>query len=307
MKVLKHMILLGILSIVLGMIGCGPSKKVVLDPESRDFYKTARLIITKQEKEIFNHLPDKESRGEFIKEFWAKRDPDPDTEENEFKQEFFRRIDYANKYFKEGIPGWKTDRGRIYIIFGPPDNIERNSVLMGPDIKGLLLWVYYRYNFAIEFLDERGNGIYTFDPYTGVHGSFFAALEEVKLGQAFRTEGDFEQKFVDFDVEFDSEEGSIVVSIPVDTLAFLDAEGLLRADFRFDFFVYEKEGSEKHKFSRSAHFEKPEDEVLRLEDIVFTFPFDLKPGDYYFDVTIISKAMTKTRNIFEINVPKNDG
>jgi len=122
MKVFRRMILLGILIIVLGMIGCGTSKKVILDPESRDFYKTAQLIMTKEEKEIFNHLPDKESRGEFIEEFWAKRDPDPDTEVNEFKQEFLKRIDYANKYFKEGIPGWKTDRGRIYIIFGPYAN-----------------------------------------------------------------------------------------------------------------------------------------------------------------------------------------
>ena len=114
MKVFRRMILLGILIIVLGMIGCGTSKKVVLDPESRDFYKTAQLIMTKEEKEIFNHLPDKESRGEFIEEFWAKRDPD--TEVNEFKQEFLKRINYANKYFKEGIPDWKTDRGRIYNI-----------------------------------------------------------------------------------------------------------------------------------------------------------------------------------------------
>jgi len=307
MRGLKHLIFPVIFLFVLGMVGCVSSEKIVLDPESRDFYKTAQLIITKEEKEIFNHLPDKESRGEFIKEFWTKRDPDPDTEENEFKQEFLRRIDYANKYFKEGIPGWKTDRGRIYIIFGPPDKIERNPVLMGPDIKGLLLWIYYRYDFAIEFLDKRGNGTYTFDPYTGVHGSFFAALEEVKLGQALRTEGDFEQKFVDFDVEFDSEENEIVVSIAVDALTFLDEEGLLKADFQFDFFIYEKEGTEKHKLSRSAHFEKPEDEVLRLEDIVFTFPFDFKPGEYYFDVTIISKAIPKTRKIFEINVPKNDG
>ena len=108
--------------LILEMIGCAPFKKIVFDPESREFFEKAQLIMTKQEKKIFEHLPDKESREDFIQEFWAKRDPEPYTEENEFKQDFLKRIDYANKYFKEGIPGWKTDRGRIYIIFGPYAN-----------------------------------------------------------------------------------------------------------------------------------------------------------------------------------------
>ena len=82
--------------LVLGMISCGLSREIELDPVSLDFYETAQLIMTKQEKEIFKHLPDQESREEFISDFWAKRDPDPATEENEFKEEFFRRIEYAN-------------------------------------------------------------------------------------------------------------------------------------------------------------------------------------------------------------------
>lgn len=306
MRGLKHLIFPVIFLFVLGMVGCVSSEKIVLDPESRDFYDTAQFIMKKEEKEIFKHLPDKESREEFIKEFWAKRDPDPDTEENEFKQEFFKRVEYANQRFKEGIPGWKTDRGRIYIIFGLPDKIERNPFILDSNIKGLLLWIYYRYDFAIEFVDKRGNGTYTFDPYTGVHGDFFAALEEVKQEQIFRTEGDLEQKSVNFEVAFDSKKNEIVVSIPVDSLIFKAEGGLLKADFEFEFFIYEKEGEGKNKFSRDAHFEKKEDEVLRLNNIIFTFPFDLKPGEYYFDVAIFSKEIVKSRKIFEIIVRKYD-
>ena len=67
--------------------------------------------------------PDEE-REQFIEQFWLRRDPTPDTEENEFKEEHYRRIAYANEHYASGIPGWKTDRGRIYIIYGPADEIE---------------------------------------------------------------------------------------------------------------------------------------------------------------------------------------
>jgi GWxTD domain-containing protein len=65
-----------------------------------------------------------EERREFIEQFWLRRDPTPGTVENEFKEEHYRRIAYANERFASRIPGWKTDRGRIYITFGPPDEIE---------------------------------------------------------------------------------------------------------------------------------------------------------------------------------------
>ena len=83
-----------------------------------------RWIITDQEKSAFMQLSNDEERDQFIEAFWQRRDPTPDTEENEFKEEHYRRIAYANEHFPAGIPGWKTDRGRIYIVFGPADEIE---------------------------------------------------------------------------------------------------------------------------------------------------------------------------------------
>jgi len=81
-------------------------------------------IITPEEKTAFKQLSNDEERDQFIEQFWLRRDPTPDTPENEFKEEHYRRIAYANEHFAAGIPGWKTDRGRIYIIWGPPDQIE---------------------------------------------------------------------------------------------------------------------------------------------------------------------------------------
>jgi GWxTD domain-containing protein len=83
-----------------------------------------RWIITDEEHKAFMLLSNDEERDQFIEAFWQRRDPTPDTEENEFKEEHYRRIAYANEHFAAGIPGWKTDRGRIYIVFGPADEID---------------------------------------------------------------------------------------------------------------------------------------------------------------------------------------
>jgi GWxTD domain-containing protein len=81
-------------------------------------------IITDQERAAFKQLSNDEERDNFIEAFWQRRDPTPDTEENEYKEEHYRRIAYANEHFPAGIPGWKTDRGRIYIMYGPADEVE---------------------------------------------------------------------------------------------------------------------------------------------------------------------------------------
>src|SRR5215469_8343904 len=81
-------------------------------------------IISPEERSSFLHLSTNEEREQFIEAFWARRNPDPDSAENTFKEEHYRRIAYANEHYASGIPGWKTDRGRIYIMWGPPDEID---------------------------------------------------------------------------------------------------------------------------------------------------------------------------------------
>ena len=81
-------------------------------------------IISDQERAAFKQLSNDEARDNFIEQFWLRRDPTPDTEENEYKEEHYRRIAYANEHFAAGIPGWKTDRGRMYIMYGPADEID---------------------------------------------------------------------------------------------------------------------------------------------------------------------------------------
>ena len=83
-----------------------------------------RWIISPEELSAFKQLSNDEERDQFIEQFWLRRDPTPDTVENEFKEEHYRRIAYANEHFAAGKAGWRTDRGRIYIVFGPPDEID---------------------------------------------------------------------------------------------------------------------------------------------------------------------------------------
>jgi GWxTD domain-containing protein len=83
-----------------------------------------RWIITDEERAAFKQLSNDEERDAFIENFWLRRDPSPDTVENEYKEEHYRRIAYANEHFAAGIPGWKTDRGRIYVMYGAADQVE---------------------------------------------------------------------------------------------------------------------------------------------------------------------------------------
>ncbi len=81
-------------------------------------------IISPEERSAFLHLATNEEREQFIEQFWQRRNPDPDSADNAFKEEHYRRIAYANEHYSSGIPGWKADRGRIYIMWGAPDEID---------------------------------------------------------------------------------------------------------------------------------------------------------------------------------------
>jgi GWxTD domain-containing protein len=99
-------------------------KKELETPWKKWLSEDVAYIITDEERKAFKQLNTDDEREQFVEQFWLRRDPTPDTEENEFKEEHYRRIAYANEHYASGIPGWKTDRGRTYITFGPPDEID---------------------------------------------------------------------------------------------------------------------------------------------------------------------------------------
>src|SRR3990172_8958065 len=98
--------------------------KELASPYKKWLDEEVTYIISDEERAAFLRLNTNEEREQFIESFWGVRDPTPDTIENETKEEHYRRIAYANERFASGIPGWRTDRGRIYIIWGPPAEVD---------------------------------------------------------------------------------------------------------------------------------------------------------------------------------------
>jgi len=139
-------------------------------------------IISPEERGAFLQLETSEEREQFIEQFWLRRSSNPDLPDNDFKEEHYRRIAYANEHFASGIPGWKTDRGRIYIIWGKPDEIESHPtggtydrpMDEGGGSTTTYPWETWRYrylegiqeNVVLEFVDPSGSGEYhlTMDP-----------------------------------------------------------------------------------------------------------------------------------------------
>src|ERR1700730_17463146 len=163
-------------------------------------------IISPEERSAFVHLTTNEEREQFIEQFWQRRNPDPDSAENTFKEEHYRRIAYTNEHYASGIPGWKTDRGRIYIIWGPPDEVQSHpsggSYDRPPEEGGGSTSTYpfedwrYRYlegigeNVEIEFVDPTMSGEYhlTMDPsekdaLTYVSGAGLTQMESMGLAR----------------------------------------------------------------------------------------------------------------------------
>jgi GWxTD domain-containing protein len=157
-------------------------EKELAGPWKKWMNEDVTYIITDEERQAFKRLNTDEERQQFVEQFWLRRDPTPDTEENEYKEEHYRRIEYANDHYASGIPGWKTDRGMIYIKYGPADEVESHpsggSYQRPYEEGGGETSTYpfedwrYRYiegvgtNVIIEFVDTTMTGEYkiTLDP-----------------------------------------------------------------------------------------------------------------------------------------------
>jgi len=191
-------------------------RKELETPYRKWLNEDVTYIITDEERKAWKRLSTDDERENFIEAFWLRRDPTPDTEENEYKEEHYRRIAYANERFASGIPGWKTDRGRIYIVYGPPDEIDDHSsggsydrpIEEGGGTTSSFPFVdwTYRYiegvgsNIKIEFVDTTMSGEFrmTMDPsekdaLTYVPGAGLTLQEQMGLAdksQRFtRTDG----------------------------------------------------------------------------------------------------------------------
>ena len=200
-----------------------------LTPAHSDFLSKVGYIITSEERKIFLELPVAE-KDAFIEEFWERRDPDSDTERNEYRVEYEDRLEKAGMLFRgEGRPGWLTDRGRIYILFGPPS--ERLTYPM--DATGFCREVWYYGGFPVIFVDDHCAGHFVLKAINLEH------LQELNIAQGyFQKTFTQEKKFFDYEVAIQNiraeegvYEGKVAIDVPYATIWFTFKEERLETAF----------------------------------------------------------------------------
>jgi GWxTD domain-containing protein len=141
-------------------------------------FNLIRYIISKEEQEIFGDL-NLDGKRQFIEDFWKRRDPTPETLINEFRQEHVRRFEEANRLFTQAKrEGWKTDLGRVFIVYGKPDEVERHANQI--DLRPYEVWYYFNIEGGVQFIFGDLDG---FGNYTLIHST---ARNEVNDPDYFR-------------------------------------------------------------------------------------------------------------------------
>ncbi len=291
-------LVIGFIGFELFTIGCYIPRNVKLDPYSEAFYKRARLLMTKQEEEVFLNLPDAKSRKEFIKEFWEIRDPNPYTEVNEYKVEIEKRFEYASRYFKEGgMPGWNTDRGRIFILLGPPDSVRDYPMLSGY-YKGVQVWLYGNYRLALQFVDKDGDGRYELITYSS---ELLDAIDMAKYTLMGGSEVKVVVKPINFKLKYFPDKKEVEIKIPLKSLLLKEKNGKEMIKIRVEFLLY-FEDKTFYKIVREKSLALEKEKVLGMKYIVMNFPLIIKKkGKVHLD-TIITDLNSgfRGRKIFKI-------
>ena len=276
--------------------------KQIKDPYYESFYKITRLIMSSKEIKIYKHLPDEE-KLDFINNFWNRRDPDPSTAENEALTEFKYRIAFVNKYFKEDVrEGWNTDRGRILLLLGFPEEITKSIINnpendipnnskydMNHEYQNIIVgesevetWVYKRYNLTLTFFNKfmMDKNFRLINPPP----SIISAVEKAKF--TFLSDNSTNFSF-NFRSKYDKKKNGINIRIPMTSIQFTRLNGkILTLKFTFNVVVYLKY---KKFWVLTGNYKLigPEKDFLKMKEINFIIPYKLEQkGKYLFDVIL---------------------
>jgi len=313
MKRFTEVLLLTVLFV--GIAACRTPIRMEKDPFYESFYEKARLIMTEEEMEIYKRIPDREAKEEFIQEFWRIRDPDTSTAVNENKAEFEKRIEYANRWFGWRNPdkgrlkpeeqkryrGWDTERGRIYIVLGPPDSlIYDGSALMNegrrissPEGRRYETWAYWRYRLYVTFARGSMGRWHITDP----EPDLFHFLEAAKLNLIEPGSREEAERRLTFEADY--EEGIVHISIPVTRINLVEKGGLFVSELGVEMNVY-RDHKKVDKLRQYKSFRWTEDQVLERDKMRIEVPYDpQEKGEYLLDIIVEDKlavAFPKYRN-----------
>lgn len=256
-------------------------RKEKLDPESEEFLSTTRYIITSEEKKEFLSLPP-EKRKDYIEEFWKRR---PEG----FKEEYYRRIEYANKMFGGGgRPGWLQDRGMVYIIYGPPTHMEKYPM-------GSATYPYAHEIWNYEYLQIIFVDLYNSGDYRLTSESLFIldTIRSIPTAQVLDLKPPKEKKGAGLKFEVESEKAEnelkIKILIPYQNISLKKINGTLEAELEVNIVISGVQSINKletYKISYSMEeIEKLEERYFKIE-----IPLNLKNGKYRGKITILNKV-----------------
>ncbi len=266
-----------------------------LDAKSRDFVSKARYIITADERKTFLALP-AEAREAFVADFWRRRDPSPLTAENEFKLEYYKRIELSNRLFSGGgSPGWLQDRGRVWITLGPPDN--RETYPRGVTFYGVPTEIWWYGFFPLVFVDERWVDDYRLDPSSATQLSSLTQAQHQWNLPVERLAKDYGRTrtatLAGLEVRIGKDEAGsarFVVVLPYRNIWMKSKGDGFETSLDVDLKVVDGSGAEVWSFVRSYPLEVLKDRLKAALTESFTAEAvaPLKPGSYRLKATVVN-------------------
>jgi len=287
-----------LLLILIFVFSCG-KKQAQLDPRSKDFYKVARFFMEDYEEKVFLNLPTKKARYDFIRNFWEIRDPNPMTEVNEYKMEIDRRYEFISRRLDEpGRKGLNTDRGRFYLLLGPPDGSRRyrdqNRLLW------TIVWYYDEYKLTLIFRDKYGTGNY--DLINQPH-YLFDAIEMSKYKLRGGRDKKGAAKPLKFDISYDEKQEKLKIDLKTKNLTVEKDKQNIKLKYDINLTLYFTDKTFE-RIDKTKTVELPLKKLLEKDVITFFIPLKIeKKGKIIIDVIITEIAGNmKGRKILKFNL-----
>ena len=257
--------------------------------EDLQFLSEVRYLISKKERKIFKNTSPEERR-QFIEEFWKVRDPSPASEENEFRDEYYRRIEQANHLFREGSSGWLSDRGRIYILLGEPE--RRDVFPSGYSFYEPPVEIWYYGSFPVIFVDYNREGIFRLEPGSArkitVLNLFQMQLKPKGIDRNVR-QFDFTLKMQ----ELGPGEAKLLMEVPyqVSNLILNEKTGTYETKIKLMVRVSDAEGKTVLEKEELRPVSVSEDMLAQLgKNYLIEFSLHLPPGNYSAQVILENTA-----------------
>lgn len=288
----------------------------IKDPYYESFFEKARIIMTEDELKIYKRLTDNRAKKEFIEYFWKIRDPDLSTEENEAKEAFDERVEYANRWFGKHNPhrgielheshersqGWASDRGKIYIILGPPDELiyDGTSFIFGErrrsqaEARSSEQWYYYYHRFMVAFV-KTNDGRWVL---ANVGAALLEVLDMAKLNIVTSVYKDEVERRLTFKANY--EKGRIIITIPMKRISYKENEDKIQAEFKIWVSVY-LDHRPLGSFEETRSFDFNIDQLDAKKTAIIEIPYQPpQKGKYLFDVVVedlLALSFSKYRSI----------